>query len=616
MLPRKKRRLIVVFLVILIILMLGVGVALIYINTDLLKSNQTLFLKYFSQNFDNISQMSSSIVQKNDYENSLEQSKYTVNTQINVNNTENLGTTEEDTSNVINQLKIVADGQVDKENQYEYQKMNLYKDNDSILGLEYIKDNNTYGLRFSDLFRQFLLVDNSSFQELFRKLGYTDEQITSMPNQIELNLPVEQLNITEQEKTELSERYVDIIRNGLLAQSFSKEKNQTIEIDGKSVQTNVYSVTLTKEQLNNLYLSLLEELKNDEIILGKLDTIQNMLDEAEQLSEDLNAQSDTQSSTQQSLRQIFLDEIDNTIAQINQNNIGQDETKIIVYENMKNTVRTSIQTSDYEISLDFLSVSGQKFVQLSENNLKSDVSRTISLNSNDDDLEIEVSVVEGEEETNITIQQNKEISGNMMTKTLSARYEDSDNRVDADVTQNYQTVSQFNDEIVFDDQNSIKLNDLEQEELQSIMSTVEENVNGKLNDVQNEVNMQELRQVLVNAKLLNEDENIQSTGTTETEKSRYNSQFEMLKGENLDADSILNAINASKGFISNIEVISNLELRIILSRDGNNPDIVTTIQNFIEEHDNENYNLDVEYDDETGLVSSFMLVINTEEERD
>ena len=408
MLPRKKRRLIVVFLVILIILMLGVGVALIYINTDLLKSNQTLFLKYFSQNFDNISQMSSSIVQKNDYENSLEQSKYTVNTQINVNNTENLGTTEEDTSNVINQLKIVADGQVDKENQYEYQKMNLYKDNDSILGLEYIKDNNTYGLRFSDLFRQFLLVDNSNFQELFRKLGYTDEQITSMPNQIELNLPVEQLNITEQEKTELSERYVDIIRNGLLAQSFSKEKNQTIEIDGKSVQTNVYSVTLTKEQLNNLYLSLLEELKNDEIILGKLDTIQNMLDEAEQLSEDLNAQSDTQSSTQQSLRQIFLDEIDNTIAQINQNNIGQDETKIIVYENMKNTVRTSIQTSDYEISLDFLSVSGQKFVQLSENNLKSDVSRTISLNSNDDDLEIEVSVVEGEEETNITIQQNKE----------------------------------------------------------------------------------------------------------------------------------------------------------------------------------------------------------------
>lgn len=615
MLPRKKRRLIVLILIILIILIIGVGFTLVYLNTDLFKSNRTLFMKYFSQNFDNISQMSSNLMQKNDYENSLEQSKYTVNTQINVNNTENLGTTEEDTSNVINRLKIVADGQIDKANQYEYQTMNLYKDDDSILGLEYVKDNNTYGIRFSDLFRQFLLVDNSNLQELFRKLGYTDEQITSLPNQIELNLPVEQLNITEQEKEELSERYTNIIRNGLLTQSFSKEQNQTIEIDGKSVQVNVYSVTLTKEQLNNLYLSLLEELKNDEIILGKLDTIQNMINEVEQLSEDLNTQSDTQSSTE-SLREIFLSEIDNIITQINQNNIGQDETRIIVYENMKNTVRTSIQTAEYEINLDFLSVDGQNFVQLSEDNSNNNMTRTISINKSDDKLEIEVSVVEGEEETNVTIQQNKEISGNMMTKTLSARYEDSDNRVDAYVTQNYQTVNQFDNEIVFDDENSIKLNELEQEELQSIMSTVEENVNGKISEIQTEVDMQEVRQVLINAKLLSEDENIQSTGTTETEKSRYNSQFEMLKGENLDADSILNALNASQDFISNIEVISNLELRIILSRNGNNPDVVTSLQNFIEEHNNENYNLDVGYDEETGLVSSFMLVINTDENRD
>ena len=613
MIPRKKRRLILIISIVLIILILLIGFALVYINTDMFKSNKTLFMKYLGQNTQNMNGVYTQINQESDYEKSLEQSKYTVNTQINVNNTENLGTTEENTDNIINQLKIVAEGQVDKANQYNYQHMNLYNGEESILGLEYIQDSNTYGIRFSDLFQQFLLVDNNNLQDLFVKLGYSNEEISNIPNQIDLDqLSLSQLEISSEEKEELSNRYTEIIENSLNDKNFSKAQNQTIEIDGKSVQVNAYSVTLTKEQLNNLYLDILEQLKSDEIILGKLDIIQAKIDQFNQLSQ--NSDSNVENGTE-SLKDSFIDVIDETISQINQNNIGQDETTITIYENMKNTVRTSIKTPEYEINLDFLTSNGENFVQYSEDNNSNNTTRTISLSKNDSDIELTINILEGEDESNTTIKQNKQVSGNTMKKNLYVIYEDSDNRVETHITQNYQTVAQFEEQMTLDSENSIKLNDLNKEQLQSLMTTVSEGVNGEMTELQNKINMQEIQQVLVNVGLLKENQDMQTVQTTETERSRYNSQFEMLRGENLESERILNAINASQNYISNLEVISNTELRIVLNRNENNPDVVTTLQTFIDEHGRENYNLDVEYDEQTGLVNNLLLIINTEEEQ-
>ena len=264
--------------------------------------------------------------------------------------------------------------------------------------------------------------------------------------------------------------------------------------------------------------------------------------------------------------------------------------------------------------MDFLSTNGENFVQFKDDNMTNGTTKIISLNNSNTGIELKLNnYIEGEKEKNTSIIQNKEVSGNTMKKSISVKYEDSDNRVEAYVTQNYQTVTQFNDEITLNSENSIKLNDLEQEQLQSLMSTVTEGVNNKLNEIQTDINMGELQQVLINAGLVKEQQNMELSGTTETEKTRYNSQFEMLKGSNLDADNVLNAINASQNYISNLDVISNTELRIMLDRNTNNPDVVTTLQNFIEEHKREKYNIDVEYDEQTGLASDLLLTIAVDE---
>ena len=309
MIPRKKRILIMIISIILVVLMLLVAFALIYLNTDMFKSNKTLFMKYLGQNSENVKQMYSKIMQENDYEKALSQNKYTVNTQINVNNTENIGTTQENTNNIINQLKVIAEGQVDSQNQYNYQKLNLYKGEESLLELEYVQDANTYGIHFSDLFQQFLLADNSNLQELFMNLGYTEQEALKMPNQIDVNqYSLKNIEFTGEEEDRLLNTYIGIIEKNIENQEFSKEKDQTIQINEKNVQVNGYSVTLTKEQLNNMYLEILNQLKADEIILGKLDLIQEALNEIKEIIPNNSGETE-----EKNLKELFIENIDETI---------------------------------------------------------------------------------------------------------------------------------------------------------------------------------------------------------------------------------------------------------------------------------------------------------------
>ena len=608
MIPRKKRRMIIIISVILVLLIILTAFLIVYINTDMFKSNKTLFEKYFSKNVENVNQMYTSLASKTDYENSLEQNKYTVNTQINVNNTENIGTTEENTDNVINQLKIVADGQVDIANQYEYQDMNLYKNDESILELEYIKDENLYGIRFTELFQQFLLAENSNLQELFSNLGYSQEQVANIPNEISLDLS--QIQLSDEEKTTFSNRYLEIIKNNLADKTFSKEENQNIEIDGKSVQVNEYSVTLTKEQLNNLYLAILEQLKNDDIILGKLDGLQSVFDSLNQLNVN---ESDENQENIQNVKDSFVTEIDNIIGQINQSNIGQDETKIVVYENMKNTVRTAIQTPEYEINFDYLSTSEEKFMQLQRVTTDNKSEQIVNLKKTSNNIEMNLENTEDGDTRTITLKQSKEINGNMMNKNLTIQSGTLDNKVEAIISQKIQTVNQFENEVVLGDDNAINLSTLDAEQLQSLLSTVTEGVNNKFTEVQNQINTDEITQVLINAGVVQEDNTLQASGVTEAERNRYNSQFEILKGQDLDADRVIEVFNAINDYISNYEVVSGTELRVMLDRNNKNEDAITTLTNFIEENGNEKYTIDFEYDETTGLVSNLFLTINVDE---
>lgn len=597
MMTRKKKRVIILSVIMVLLLIVGVTVVLLYMNTDMLKSNSTLFAQYMGQNIENIDEIYHS-VEKSKYEEWLQNNKYTMQTQIKVNYTENRGTTSENTQNEMNRLKIEMEGETDPSNQYNHQDITLLKEDEKIAQAEYIRNKNTYGVKFSDLFNPYILVNNENLKDLFEKAGFTQEELNYLPERIEIEESLyDVFQFSEEEKQSLQSKYINIINTNIEKDKFSKQKNQTIQIDGKRINVNAYALILTKEQMNHLYLKLLEELKQDEIILNKVDKLQSILD-----TYPIQKKS-------QSLRDLWMEEIENVSNDIIRNNIGQEEAKIIVYENYHTTKRTVIQNPDYEITIDLLSSQEENYAQISYQNKISEQEKTFTFRYKGEETSIALKDTKNGETTEYGLMLSEEINGNRCQKEMMVTYEDEKNKIETIITQTIQLVNDLEETIVLDKDNSINLNGLQESQLKSILEQINNGVSEKISEITTQINMEDIENVLKVLGIIKENQSFEVTGITETEKNRYNSKFEILQGENLESVDVLRLIESIKDNLLDIEMVSNKELKLKLDRTNKNEEMATILINFMENNKNQSYNTKVEYDEETGLISDILLTI-------
>ena len=596
MIPRKKKNTIIIICLVVFIVMIATTLILLYINTDMFKSNATLFAKYLGQSVDNVNTVYQEIG-KSQYDELLKQNKYTTQTQVKVNVIEDRGTTAENSQNSINPLQLKIDGQVDSSNQYNYQDIQLLNQDKKVAEIEYIQNENTYGIRFSDLFNQYLLVNNENLKELLKKAGYSQEEIEKMPDTITFGDDLKGIfELSEEERQKLKTTYINIIHTNVSKDNFSKEKNQSIQIDGNSIYANAYSLTLTKEQMNNLYIKMLEQCKQDEIILNKLDKMQTLLDLFNQNSNPIL------------LREQFVQEIEKIINQITKNNIGQEESKIIVYENKGTTLKITIQNPDYEINIDTLSLQNEKYTQVSYHDTKKE--QLLICKSNNEETNINLKNIENEKTTEYNLLIEEKINGNNGIKNVTATYENNTSLVEATIQQEINSVNQFTEEMVLKKENAINLSELEEESLQSIVKQVKNGVSQKIAEIMsNDIKKEDIWEVLKIIGLVKEGQSFEVMGVTEAEKNRFNSKFEILQGENLESSNVVNLIQAIENNFIDMEVISNTELRLKLDRANKNEEVVNTLTSFIEENKNRKYNAKIEYDETTGLVNGIILSI-------
>lgn len=86
---------------------------------------------------------------------------------------------------------------------------------------------------------------------------------------------LENINITEDELNQYVKKYFEIILNNISEEKFSVQENIAIENAIEDVEVTNYSVTLTQEELNNLLIKTLEELKNDDELIKKIVSAEN-----------------------------------------------------------------------------------------------------------------------------------------------------------------------------------------------------------------------------------------------------------------------------------------------------------------------------------------------------
>lgn len=597
---RKKKKTVIILIIVILILILGVSGVLLYLNTDMFKSNAILFGKYIGQNAQNMKEMYN-IFEPDEYANKLKENKYINETEIKVNYTENMGTSSENTKNAINNLKLTIDGQTDRKNGYNYQNVNLLNNEDNVVQIEYTQRDNTYGIRFSDLFNQYILVDNSNLKELFEKMDYSEQEVNEVSDEIQVNEEIDSIKFSEEELETLSQKYLGIIGSGFSKDNFSKKSNQVIKINNKDVNTNVYILKMTKEQLNDTYIKILEELKQDDIILSKLDKIQ----EIGKLYTTLN------SVKENSLKEEFVEEIEDKIEEINSNNIGQDETRVEVYENNKATIRTSIITNEYRTNYDWLQEENNKYAQISMEDTTTDEEnkQSITIKKENENIKIEFEEKSEENAKTISFEENKKVNGEKQEKSVKIKYEDSNNKVELNAEQKNSIVEKFEKELTLNDENSVKLNRLEEQELKEIMNKITTATEEKINQLKETIKIDDLTKVLNAIGVVKEKDNIEGQGISETEKNRFNSQFELLKAENLEKKDVINMIDIIKNNLIGIEVTSNTTLKLKISRNEYNEEISQTLTKYIENMKNEKYDISIEYDEQTGLVKYVVLNI-------
>ena len=595
MMTRKKRRTILVLIILVVILIIAGIFTLLYLRTDLLKSNKTLFVKYIGQTTSHL-QGYINKVSESDYKTRLGQSKYTTDTNIEINYSDGELTEEEASQNPINNLQINITGNVDKISNYRYNDIKLNQNDEEVAELEYIKNGSTYGIRFADLFRQYLLVDDNNLADLLEKLGYNSEEAGKISNSLELENSISNvLQITEEEIGTLEEKYFAQMFENIDGSNYQKQSNQVIEIDGNNYTTNAYTLTLTKEQMYDFYLEILNEMKEDEIILSKienLDTVLNTYYVA--LGQDKDY----------TLVDRYTSFIDEKIQEISGNRIGQDERTITVYETDGITVRVEAGLGDYQITFDMLPEVYARFY-LKGPSIEEDISLIIQNTI----VTFTAQTNNNNETKNLQIVRNRTVNGDNCNDKYDITYAVGTNELKTNITNDINIVSEFDEQVSLNQENSIVLSDLEQEQLNNLLETVRTNLDTRATEIEQTINIDEIRSVLVDLDILKQIQTLESTGVTETERTRYNSQFEIYRGTDLETERVQRLVDNMEEFFSSIEITDNNVFKIKLDSNSYDENVKTTLDNFLEESRNVTYNVDVEYNSETGLAEYFVITV-------
>lgn len=586
---KKKKIIIVVILVVLILLtIIGTCIAL-YINTDMFKTSKVLFAKYLGQNSDNLMSLEN-IIQKTQYDSMQDKSPYNKNIEADIKYTEDIGTSEENNKNSVNDLKVFISQENDN-NGYDYRNVKLLKSGEQVAQIEYMKSEGECGIKFSDLFNQYIITENDDLKEIFIKMGYTEDEIKNIPKNLNFEQDfLDEIKLSEGELLNLQEKYVKIVEGNIIEENFSRQKNQIVTINNQNYNANAYILTLTKEQLNSIYVELLETIKQDDIILNKIDLLQNKIDEME---------------LTYNLKEELIKNIDLTIQKIKQNNIGVDETKIIVYESNGITLRTRVETKDYQTNIDYLGLNGTYFAEILVSNEKVEKYK-VTLNYSSDNLSF--TIQDNSKTASLEFTRIDEVKENSANRQYNLSYSIDDKKIVANIKEEIELSENIENIQNFTEENSVNANSLDDE----TKAKIKESIDGKIEETKEKIVYQDIEKMLKDTKIVQDFTILDSNGITDTERNRFNSNFELLKGENLSGENILQTINIIKNNIEDMEIVSGTELKIGIVRDGGNDEVITTLTNFFEENTRKSYNVSLEYD-ENGLVNELVLTIVEDE---
>ena len=586
---KKSNKVFIIVLIILSLLIIATSLVMIYLKTDLFKNEEQLFYKYAGQKLEAFDMLEEASIkeyfQKKQTTPHENEGKYTLNIQSN-------DFSNKEIIDKLDEISISFSGKTDPQNNKIEQNISLnYSDNVNF-PIQYVQNKDIIGLISDPVVNKYVGIKNENLKELMQKLGASDT--TDIPDKIgemqEEQKTEEEIKQGEEEAKKIKDTYLNIIKDNINEENYSKIK------DGENVG---YSLKLTYAEIKNIYIKILEQLKQDEIILSKISN-----EETEISKEDF------QNQVQELIDEAQDYEPEDQQLQINVYKSGEKSSLIeIIFSEFKIDIKMEENIIECKIvGIKDGQETPEKFV-LSINKQQQ---------NNNTLYELKFEALEEEEKlldisflanyTGINSENSSEIySFQISSEELIANYQ-------------FENKINFVDNVEIEDltsENTIILNDYEQQEIYLLLAMVGEKID--------EVNKEKLAQAG-----FSEDDmpilyiipgghifyiyNLASSSLSDAEVDTFNRQFEqygsLQSGSNVNRllqrvveINKLNAENPEK----TIDVYSEeLEQAPVVKGQGSlikNTDTILTQK----ANDNSTYKIDYLYDDETGYITAITI---------
>ena len=255
----KKKKILLIVLPILLILIIAGVFGVLYLTTDMFKSNDTLFAKYFVNNEEllKISQ-NENIENQNIFKKS---NTYSSNGELIV--------LIDDGTN-IQEINAATATRYDMNTDRLYTEMNLKNGEADLLKVSFINSEDVYAVKCDDILGNYIGVRNSNLKAFARNMGLSETEIASIPDNIDLEAISKLAEITEEQKQHLIDTYSKVIIESIPKEKFSKAKDTVVTMEGTNYKTNAYILSLDENTVIQMLINCLTKLKEDNTTLSIL----------------------------------------------------------------------------------------------------------------------------------------------------------------------------------------------------------------------------------------------------------------------------------------------------------------------------------------------------------
>lgn len=519
---KKLIKILIIFISILVIAL--IGVIIISLTTDIFKSDKQSFESYLQKGMEKIDYFTD-ISNEKQYYNFLKNNQYNENT--------NGVITYTNSSDIQEQFDISVQGSTNGQENNSYRKLNVkYGENTDITNIEFLQENEKYGILFADVVKQFVSIDLSDKKAIIKKLNIDEKKIDDL-----INNPIikDFVSIIGEERENIKKIIKDY-KSNIQKNQYTIEKGKTIALsDGNNVEATEYSVKLTSDQTRRFIRNILRQLKDEE-------NIEKITSQNEQIG---------------NLKLSFYAK-DGKLVRIG-----------LEYNN------NSINLDIYENELDIVYNEKEIEIKITKNE-KAKAIEYIDMYNNNYNIETETEF--NESQGNVKINLNAK---NDYLKGLNIKLE-----------QQLEVSKDIVIEKKFDSIGNVNLSELEENRINNALTTLFRMLNDNIEKTQNKNINSELvdKWISINKEIQNKYIKLQNSI-----ENKFNNQFLMYQGQNVDKNIIFNLIDVIGKNIKGYSVNNKNELKIYLQEGKTDKEMTAKLKEIVGEGKG-NYNVNFEYD--------------------